>query len=235
MQTPLQIVFENDDLIAINKPHGLLVHRSKIAKDASAFALQQVRNHIGQRVYPVHRLDRKTSGVLLFAKNKHANSEVQKLFAQRDVRKIYHAIVRGHTKGTYTINYHLQDGNSLKEAITHFKTLQKFEIDLPSQNFPTSRYSFIEIVPETGRFHQIRKHMAHIFHPILGDRPHGCNKQNRLWKEHFSMTTMMLHAKSLMFQFNDECIMIEADYSTEFNRVMDIIKVKRAVSNTSAK
>ena len=220
---PLEIVFENDELIAINKPHGLLVHRSRIAADATEFAVQILRDQINQVVWPVHRLDRKTSGVLLFAKSKSINSKVQQLFQERKVSKIYKAIVRGFTPESGTIDYALTENEKTQDAITHFKTLKHFEIDLPFGKFPTSRYSLVELKPETGRFHQLRKHMAHLRHPIIGDRPHGCNKQNKLWKEKFGMTTMLLHAERLEFVLDGERIVMEAGIGEVFEEVLGLL------------
>ncbi len=220
----LEVVYEDDNLIAINKPHGLLVHRSKIAKDAKMFALQLLRDQIGQRVYPIHRLDRKTSGVLLFAKNKEAHVAIQQLFAERKVTKIYWAIVRGYVFADGVIDYALTHEGKSSEAVTPYRVKDRFEIDLPYGKFQTSRYSFLEMMPSTGRFHQIRKHMAHFRHPILGDRPHGCNKQNRLWKNSFNMEKMMLHALSINFKWKDQHYQIQATISDEFTRVLDILR-----------
>lgn len=220
----LEIIFENDELIAINKPHGLLVHRSRIANDAEVFALQLLRDQIGQRVYPAHRLDRKTSGVLLFSKSPDANARIQQIFRERKIKKTYHAIVRGFVADSGTIDYALTVNDKTQDAVTHFKSIQQFELPIPSGKFPSSRYSLLELKPITGRFHQIRKHLAHIFHPIIGDRPHGCNKQNKLWKTHFNMIKMMLHAARLEFEYpNAEKICIEAKPSLEFQRVLGIL------------
>lgn len=225
--TSLEILFENEDLIAVNKPHGLLVHRSRIAADAEEFALQILRDQIGQPVWPVHRLDRKTSGVLLFTKSKAANSIAQQIFQDRKIKKVYLALVRGFMPEKGTIDYPLSNESAPKEAVTHYSLLQKFEIDLPLGDFQTSRYSLLKVEPETGRFHQIRKHMTHLFHPILGDRPHGCNKQNRLWKKEFGLTKMLLHAQSLEFEYPEgNIIQIEAKKSAEFERVLKILEEK---------
>ena len=219
---PLEILYEDDSLIAINKPHGLLVHRTKIAADATEFAVQLLRDQIGQRVFPVHRLDRKTSGVLLFAKTEAANSYMQQRFLNRELSKTYHALVRGYTKAEGTIDYALTDAsNKTKAAVTHYKTLEQYELDLPFGKHNTSRYSLVELAPETGRFHQLRKHMAHIFHPIIGDRPHGCNKQNRLWKEKYGMDKMLLHASRLEFSNEKGLdIVIAAPKSQLFQEVL---------------
>ncbi|MBE8721418.1 pseudouridine synthase [Sphingobacterium pedocola] len=224
----LEILYEDENLIAINKPHGLLVHRSSIAADTSVFALQLLRDQIGKTVYPAHRLDRKTAGVLLFSLNKETDQLIQPLFSDKAIEKKYIAILRGFCAQEGTIDYPLAKENGVvQEAITHFKKLAQAEIGIPSGKFPTSRYSAVEACPETGRMHQLRRHFAHILHPIIGDRPHGCNKQNKLWKEMFQMDTMMLHAKSLDFIHprTQENIHIEAPLQPEFRRVLDILAI----------
>lgn len=223
---PLQILYQDEHLIAINKPHGLLVHRSAIAADASEFAVQILRDQIGQKVYPVHRLDRKTGGVLLFALNDEANSQLQQAFMNKEVSKKYLAIVRGFTPEKGTIDYPLTtDDGRTQDAVTHYSTLQQFEIPVPIGKFETSRYSLVEVIPETGRMHQIRKHFAHIFHPIIGDRPYGCNKQNKLFLEKWQMNTMLLHASELEFKkpFSDEIIIVKAEVQEEFKRVLNFL------------
>ena len=220
----LEILFESEYLIAINKQHGLLVHKSPIAKDATEFALQKVRNFVGKRVYLVHRLDRKTSGVLVFAKDKISNEYLQSSFRNREIDKEYLAIVRGHITSEGTINYALKNENKTQEALTHFQCLEQFEIPIPSNGFETSRFSYVKLIPKTGRHHQLRKHMAHINHPIIGDRPHGCNKQNKFWKERFDMNHMMLHANSIQFQFKDEVIKITAPFSSSFLSSLELLK-----------
>lgn len=222
---PLEILYETDDLIAINKPHGLLVHRSRMAADVKEFALQILRNQIGQQVWPAHRLDRKTSGVLLFSKRKAVNSVIQTIFQERQIKKTYKALVRGHMEEKGTIDYALSNESAPKKAVTHYTLVENFEIELETTNFPTSRYSLIHVEPETGRFHQIRKHMHHISHPILGDRPHGCNKQNRIWLAKFGLNKMLLHAESLEFEYPEgNVVKIEAGMSAEFLRILKIMK-----------
>lgn len=224
----LQILFEDNDLIAINKPHGLFVHRTKLDVDAGEFVVQQLRDMIGSRVYPVHRLDRKTSGVLLLAKSKAIQSLMNEKFRDRGIEKTYIAIVRGYTDENGTIDYALlSEKGKIQEAITHYKTLAQGEINISSGKFQTSRYSLVEIKPETGRMHQIRRHMSHIFHPIIGDRPHGCNKQNRFFLKEFEMNTMMLHASRLHFvhPVSEVNVTIEGGYFDEFKRMIFELKL----------
>jgi tRNA pseudouridine65 synthase len=228
----LEIIYEDDFLVAINKPHGLMVHRSKIANDVSEFALQLLRDQLGMKVYPCHRIDRKTSGVLLFTKDEKSNRTIQMMFQERQINKKYLAIVRGFTKDSETIDYPLKrEDGTIQEAVTSYKTLDKTEIDLPYSGQPTSRYSLLELSPETGRTHQIRRHLAHIRHPIIGDRPHGCNKQNKLFKEKWDMINMMLHAYSLEFEHPTTGInlVIKANPSTEFIRTFEFLNFQRDI------
>ncbi|MBK8625921.1 MAG: pseudouridylate synthase [Saprospiraceae bacterium] len=219
----LEIIFEDEDLIAINKPHGLFVHRTKLDVDADAFVLQILRDQIGQKVFPCHRLDRKTSGVLLLAKSQFIQSLMNEQFRDRVVDKTYLAIVRGYTEDGGTIDYPLMsERGKEQEAITHYKTLSKGEIPISSGRFSTSRYSLVEVKPETGRMHQIRRHLSHIFHPIIADRPHGCNKQNRFFLQQYAMNTMMLHASVLTFDHpkTKERTTIQANWYDEFARML---------------
>jgi tRNA pseudouridine65 synthase len=223
----LEILYQDDRLVAINKPHGLLVHKSPIAADASEFAVQLLRDQLGKKVFPVHRLDRKTAGVLLFALDPEMNSCMQTAFMERKVDKTYQAFVRGYTPDSGTIDYPLVDERGRSHAaITHYTTLERYEIPVPFGKFQTSRYSLVEVKPETGRMHQIRKHFAHILHPIIGDRPHGCNKQNKLFLEKWGMNTMLLHAHELRFQYPVTMIEInvEAMLSNEFRRMIEMMK-----------
>jgi len=219
----LEILYESDLFIAVNKPAGLLMHRSKIAKDVDVTLLQTLKQQTGKYLYTIHRLDRKTSGVVLFALDKESQSKASKLFQEKQVEKTYHAIVRGHTEDNGMIDYAIKDeSGKRKDAITHYECLQKFEIPLPFGKHKTSRYSLIKLKPETGRYHQLRMHMAHIFHPIIGDRPHGCNKQNKLFKEKFHSMTMPLHAIELSIPL-PEAIHVQADYPSEFKRILNLL------------
>jgi len=222
----LEIIYRDEHLIAINKPHGLLVHRSSIAADASEFALQLLRDQIGMKVNPVHRIDRKTGGILLFAFNKEVEIAMQKAFMENQVSKKYLAIVRGHTPDAEDIDYPLRKENgTLQDAFTNYTTLKRAELDIAFGKHPTSRYSLVEAVPTTGRMHQLRKHLSHVFHPIIGDRTNGCNKQNKLFLEQWEMTTMLLHASQLVFRHpvTGEEVKIQAALQPEFARVMEIM------------
>lgn len=222
----LEIIFQDEFLIAVNKPHGMLVHRSPIANDVAISSIQILEEQLGQKVWPAHRLDRKTSGVLVFSLDEQTNSLMNQQFMNKEVDKTYYAIVRGFTNEQVTIDYPLtRDDGKVQDAITHFTTLKQTEVEVPFGKHATSRYSLIQLKPETGRMHQIRKHMAHILHPIIGDRPHGCNKQNKLFKEKWDMTSMMLHAGELSFvhPHSKEHISLNAEFSDEFIRMKKVL------------
>lgn len=222
----LDILYQDAYIVAINKPHNLLVHASPIARDAEEFAVQLLRDQLGQKVYPAHRLDRKTSGVLLFALDPTTNAQLTALFTAQKMKKTYWALVRGYAPDECLIDYPLRKENgAVQEAQTLIKCLAKTEIDLPFGRHKTSRYSLVEAMPFTGRMHQIRKHLAHIMHPIIADRPHGCNKQNKLWLEKFAMNTMLLHAYSLSFEHpvSQKQITIHAPLSAAFLKALDLV------------
>lgn len=223
----LTILHQDQDIIAVNKPPGLLVHPSKMAFDAKDFALHKLRDQINAWVFTTHRLDRKTTGVLLFALNKEAQVQINKAFQNKLVEKKYMAIVRGYTDDEGVIDYALKnDKGKIQDAVTKYETISRTEIQQPSGKHQTSRYSLVALYPSTGRYHQLRKHMAHINHPIIGDRPHGCNKQNRIFKEKHKLRDMLLHAQELTLAHptTDEKIIIQAPYHREFRRMLKLLE-----------
>ena len=225
----LEIIYQDENLIAINKPHGLLVHQSSIARDATEFALQLLRDQVGKHVSPVHRLDRKTSGILLFAFDKASEIAMHQQFMNTETDKKYLAILRGFTPDAMDIDYPLaKENGTMQDAFTSFSTLQRAEVAVAFGKHPTSRYSLVEATPKTGRMHQLRRHFSHILHPIIGDRTHGCNKQNKFFKDQWNMTTMLLHASELAFThpITKEKIHLKAGLHDEFKRVMDFMKME---------
>lgn len=222
----LEIVYQDEHLIAINKPHGLLVHRSSIANDAKEFALQMLRDQVNRHVSPVHRLDRKTGGLLLFAFEKEVEIAMHQQFQNGEVQKKYLAVLRGYAPDSGDIDYPLaKENGTMQEAFTAFVTLKRAEINVAFGKHSTSRYSLVEATPTTGRMHQLRRHFAHIFYPIIGDRKHGCNKQNKFFKEEWEMTTMLLHASELIFDHpvTKEKVQLKAAVQDEFKRTMDLM------------
>jgi tRNA pseudouridine65 synthase len=229
----LPILYQDEHIVAINKPHGLLVHRSPIAADAQEFALQILRDQLQKTVFPVHRLDRKTAGVLLFTFSKETLVNLSNQFMDGTVSKKYLAILRGHAPESGTIDYPLEnESGKMQEAITHYKTLGYSEIPYALGKYTSLRYSLVLAQPETGRMHQLRRHFAHIMYPIIGDRPHGCNKQNRFFKETFAMDSMLLHASELTCKhpITGQTVTISAPISSEFQRMIETLQLAEALN-----
>lgn len=211
MSEPLEILYEDERIVAVNKPSGLLVHRSWIDREATAFALQMVRDMTGRYVHPVHRLDKPTSGVLIFAFDKETARRMGELFLAGSVRKRYVAVVRGYTDETGVIDYPLREvldkmtdakartDKEAQRAVTGYRRLATMELPVPVSRYPVARYSLVELFPETGRKHQLRRHMKHIFHPIVGDTKYGRTEHNRLFRERFDSHRLLLHASTVFF------------------------------------
>jgi len=222
----LEIIYEDAQYVAINKPNGLLVHRTRIAEEKKEFALQLLRDQLGYRLYPLHRLDRGTSGVLLFAKTPDAAAPLVKAFAERQPAKTYLAIVRGYTPEAGTIDSPIRPDKDhqhkeAQEAITHYQRLATVELPIPVGRYQTARYSLVKIKPETGRMHQIRKHFAHLRHYIIGDKKHGDWRHNRMFLERLDSPFLLLHAAVLTIEhpFTGETIEIKAAMPQNMQRL----------------
>ncbi len=199
----IDILFEDEHIIAVNKPPGILVHRTPISED-KVFLMQQLRDQVGYKIFTIHRLDRGSSGVLIFGKYADMSGLMSQLFIQRTVEKKYLVAVRGWLEDHDVIDYPLKDLETgvviPLPAITAFHSLKRSEIDAAiGLRYPTARFSLVEAIPETGRRHQIRKHFAHISHPIIGDKRHGDVKHNSYFRDHFGLERMFLHASTLSF------------------------------------
>ena len=204
----LPVIYRDADLIAINKPAGLLVHRSPIDRHETRFAIQLLRDQIGQRVYPLHRLDKPTSGLLLFALSPEIASQVSATWAAQ-VTKHYLAVVRGVAPAEETIDHPLNhqadklaDQHRLvfpaaQAAQTSIKRLASTTLPYAVDKYPESRYSLVECQPHTGRKHQIRRHLKHISHPIIGDAKHGKGRHNRFFAETLQAPGLLLAATQL--------------------------------------
>ncbi|WP_221800598.1 tRNA pseudouridine(65) synthase TruC [Oceanobacter mangrovi] len=206
----LEIIYQDDYLVAINKPSGLLVHRSEIDRHETRFVLQLLRNQLGKRVYPVHRLDKPTSGVLVFALSSEIASLVVDMWRERDIEKRYLAIVRGYMPEELHLDYAMRPPvdkyakNEVEkppqEAITDFVRLATVELDVEIDKYPQSRYSLVEALPKTGRKHQIRRHLKHLSHPIIGDARYGKGRHSRYFRDHLDAGRLLLHAWQLSMQ-----------------------------------
>lgn len=231
----LDILYRDDRLIAIDKPSGLLVHRSLIDRHETRFALQLLRDQLGQRVYPLHRLDKPTSGVLLFALDEDMARCMGAQFEANTVHKSYLAVVRGYTQAGERIDYalreqpdRLSDARARQDkppqpALTDYQRLATLEIPISDGRHPTSRYSLLSIQPGTGRKHQIRRHLKHIFHPVIGDTTHGDGRHNRRFQAAFQCRRLLLAANALSFThpYTKTRIEIRAPLDAEYRRVTD--------------
>lgn len=205
----LPILYGDDRLVVVNKPSGLLVHRSPIDRHETRFAVQVLRDQLGRRVYPVHRLDKGTSGALAFALDRETAAALAAAFAGREVAKTYLAVVRGWPAETGEIDHELtavQDEYALpteaaaKPARTAYRSLATVELPVRVDRYPTSRYALLELRPETGRRHQLRRHLAHVFHPIIGDSTYGKGRHNRLFADLYGVRRLMLACIGLEFR-----------------------------------
>lgn len=242
----LPILFQDDDLIAVHKPAGLLVHRTDLDRGERTFALQVVRDQIGRRVYAAHRLDRGTSGVLLFGLRPEVGQALGAMFEGREVHKTYLAVVRGQPSAQGEIDHPLPrrpderemvahhavrpDGSepvspavggpdapqrarapaagdqalrgsdrppegataAAQEALTRYRRLATVELPHRVDRYPTSRYALLELEPVTGRRHQLRRHLKHVSHPIVGDATYGKARHNRLFEALFGCRRLLL-------------------------------------------
>lgn len=205
----LTILYQDEHIVAIDKPAGLLVHRSMLDKHETQFAMQMLRDQINQHVFPVHRLDRPTSGVLLFALNSDVARALTEQFATKSMDKTYFAIVRGHAPQAGEIDYALKEkldkiadkmakqDKPAQEAITQFSTVAKFELPFAVGRYQTARYSLVKLFPKTGRKHQLRRHLSHINHPIVGDTTHGDGKQNSFVRDQYAFSGLALTCQTL--------------------------------------
>ena len=234
------IIFEDDWMIAVHKPTGMFVHRTDGWDRDLTPLLQVVRDMIGKHIYTIHRLDRATSGVVLMGKTPEASSGLHEMFRERKIAKTYSALVRGFCDPAGTIEIPLrprQPNSANKSAAvpeterpaqaccTHYQTVRMFELPFKSTRYDTTRCSLLTLRPETGRWHQIRRHVNRILHPVIGDTTHGDNTQNRFFREKFGLTRLMLAATELSFlhPWTGNQMQITADPSQDFQAIMHLI------------
>ncbi len=232
----LPILYQDAHLVAIDKPPGLLVHRSGLDAGETRFALQLLRDQLGRPVWPVHRLDKGTSGVLLFALDQATASRLGALFATPGaVTKTYLAVVRGWPADDGLIDHPLRrladdarrGGHAIDipPARTHYRTRQRYLLPLPQGEFAQTRCALLELRPETGRRHQLRRHCKHIAHPIIGDATHGKGALNRALAALLGLQRLWLHASVLQLAHpvSGQALRIEAPTGAEWRRWPDAV------------
>ncbi len=230
----LPIIYRDEYLVAINKPGGLLVHRSEIDRHETRFAVQLLRDQIGQMVYPIHRLDKPTSGVLVFALSSEIARQLGEIFSRHAVSKTYVALVRGFAPEQGIIDHPLVEeldkytdkkartNKPAQEAITEFNRLAQIEFPFSIDKYPCTRYSLVQCKPKTGRKHQIRRHLKHISHPIIGDAKHGKGNHNRFFQEKFTCSGLMLASTNMEFvhPVTQEILSLTAPLAAQFTQII---------------
>ncbi|MBU1436777.1 MAG: tRNA pseudouridine(65) synthase TruC [Gammaproteobacteria bacterium] len=208
----LSILYLDDFLAVVDKPAGMLVHRSFLDKHETLFVMQTLRNQLGRHVFPVHRLDRPTSGVLVFALSSDIARLLTEQHQEESWQKFYLAIVRGYVKAPLLLDYPLfeqldkiadkqaNQHKAAQDARTAIWPIAQVELPVPVGRYPAARYSLVALQPLTGRKHQLRRHLAHLRHPIVGDTSHGDGKHNQLFAKHLSAQRLMLVAKRLQLK-----------------------------------
>ena len=199
---PLQLLHQDDRLAVVNKPAGLMVHDSKLARGEDDFLADRLRDQLGRPIFLVHRLDRATSGCLLLAFDREAASALGKTLMGGGVTKDYLTICRGWpAEETWQVDHDLDGGPGKpvkKQAITDFQRLATGELAVPVGEFSHSRYALLRCQPQTGRFRQIRRHLKHLSHHMIGDTSHGDGRHNRIFRMQ-GVHRMLLHAERLRF------------------------------------
>jgi tRNA pseudouridine65 synthase len=230
--TPIPILYRDDDLIAVHKPAGLLVHRTSLDAHESQFLLQVLRDQIGLHVHPVHRLDKGTSGVVVFALHAEAARRLAGAFATDQVQKSYLAVVRGHAPAQVAVDHPLRDvidafsrrrTPQLRPAFTEIRCLARIEIPAPVGRYATARYSVVACRPRSGRRHQIRRHLKHLRHPVIGDANYGDGAHNRFFRDSLGIARLLLAATAIRFPhpIGGNEVQIRAPLDGGFRRALD--------------
>jgi len=233
-QPPLKVIYRDDSLVAINKPSGLLVHRSPVDRSETRFALQELRNQLGQYVYPVHRLDKPTSGVLLFALDSSSARKLSVQFESHSVDKTYLAVTRGYAPEQGCIDHPLTEKSDpriddyrsrpaqTQSAMTKFRQLGTVELDVAIDRYPRSRYSLLELKPITGRRHQLRRHCKHIGHPIIGDAKYGKGVHNRYFRNQLRCPRLLLACVGMrLIHPEGRELILQADLNGAFANLLE--------------
>ncbi|MDJ1469172.1 pseudouridine synthase [Cytophagaceae bacterium DM2B3-1] len=245
MADSLEILYQDEWLVAVNKPAGMLVHKSEMDKYELVNAQQVLRKQLKKRIYLLHRLDKPTSGVLLFALNRDTAREMSKAIEDKQTIKTYLVVVRGYTAEEEVIDYPLTkmwdkmtDQQAVKDApaqsaITEYKRLATVELPFQVAKHPTTRYSLIQVRPLTGRNRQIRRHMKHIFHHVVGDTTHGDGKHNVFFRQQFDCHRLLLHAVKMEFvhPVTGQSLAITAPLDASFSDVVTKLGWTTALEN----
>jgi len=221
----IPVIFEDKYILCVSKPNNKVVHHAhhsrNVAEEVSL--LQAIESERGFKTYPIHRLDRKTSGIILLAKEKEYVSKFQELFNANTIQKTYFGLVRGFSPESKTIDSPVKgrDAKVHKEALTQLKTLANITLEIPVKPYDSSRYSLVELTPKTGRMHQLRVHTNKISHPLIGDPKYGDKNHNLMFEANFNCKNLFLHAGKLEFihPFNEEKLLLIADFPKDWSTI----------------
>jgi tRNA pseudouridine65 synthase len=229
----MKILFQDEHFFAIDKPAGHFVHppeRSRYPVPREKICLYALRELMNREVFPAHRLDAPTSGVVLFAMSREAAGMLGKLFMERRIHKTYHAVARGHVaeEGSIEIPLEIAGFDDLMESKTLFKRLKTIELPVAvGKKYPTARYSLVEVNPVTGRWHQIRRHFDRIAHPLLGDIEHGDSHHNRFFRDDLKIQGLCLQGSKLEFihPWSGVEMKIEAEPCEKWNKIRSLFGI----------
>jgi tRNA pseudouridine65 synthase len=227
--TPIEVVYADAYLAVIDKPAGLMAHASAMARGEDEFLVDRLRLQFGKPVHLVHRLDRATSGCLLVAFDREVAGALGKIFMSREVGKDYLAVCRGWPEPDQLIDYPLDGGPGKPEkkpAITRFLRLATAELAMPSAQHDSSRYALVQCSPQTGRYRQIRRHLKHLSHHLIGDSSHGDGRHNRSFRM-LGVHRMLLHAWRLSFvhPVTGQALDCIAPPDREFRKALEVLSI----------
>jgi tRNA pseudouridine65 synthase len=232
----LSILYIDDYLVVVHKPANMLVHKSMIDRHETEFLMKILRDQIGQYVYPVHRLDKPTSGVILFALSPDVARLLAQQFELHTIQKEYIAVLRGFAPERIAIDYALKEqldpiadkkakqDKAPQEAQTDMLKLAELSLPIAVGRYPGARFSLVKLFPKTGRKHQLRRHMGHISHPIIGDTNHGDGKQNQFARDHLNFSKLALCATKLSFTHpsTQQPMICETALEDDFQALVDL-------------
>ena len=218
----LEIIYQDNYCLLVTKPNNVLVHhahhsRNKIEEES---LIQLIENQFGKRYYPIHRLDRKTSGIILLASKREYVASFQALFTNNEIQKIYYGVVRGFSQDNKIINSPVKGRDALvyREAENHLNCLDKIELNIPVKPYDSSRYSLVELKPKTGRMHQLRIHMNKVSTPLINDAKYGDKNHDLMYAKEFGWKNLFLHAGSLEFihPFTNKKLILKSSFSEDW-------------------
>jgi len=218
----LEIIYQDNYCLLVTKPNNVLVHhahhsRNKIEEES---LIQLIENQFGKRYYPIHRLDRKTSGIILLTSKREYVASFQALFTNNEIQKIYYGVVRGFSQDNKIINSPVKGRDALvyREAETHLNCLDKIELNIPVKPYDSSRYSLVELRPKTGRMHQLRIHMNKVSTPLINDAKYGDKNHDLMYAKQFGWKNLFLHAGSLEFihPFTNKKLILKSSFSEDW-------------------